>query len=124
MLTMQHYTTKKTKEKQKKNLLHSNPKPFSDSSLPKEHARSYNFIKRLSPFLVSAILFPPFALYSLIEGIHLYQSMILQLFIFSFIEVYFLFLDFVLWNYFQGRKVFRIWVIELTCESALLYLML
>jgi hypothetical protein len=124
MLTVPHHTTKKTQKKQKKaQPYHIGPKPFSDSYLAKEYSR-FRFTKRLSPFLLSAMLLPFFAMYAMIAGIHIVNNPWLQLFILTGIEVYLLFFDFALWNYFEGKKIARIWVIELVCETTLIYCLL
>jgi hypothetical protein len=119
MLTVPHHTTKQIPKKQRRASSHINPKPFSDSSLAKEYFRS-RFIKRLSPFLLSAMLLPIVAIYALVTGIHIISNAGLQLFAFTAIEVYLLFFDFVLWNYFEGKKILRIWYIELSALLAVI----
>jgi hypothetical protein len=124
MLTVQNYTSKKNRTRQRNTLQGNNPKPFSDSSIMKKNTSTKNFLKRLSPFLVTAILFPLLVFYTTIKSIHFYEYMLWQVFIFSFLELNIILFDFILWNYFEGKKIARIWVIELTCESALIYFFL
>jgi len=52
------------------------------------------------------------------------NSLWLQLFLLTGIEVYLLFFDFAIWNYFEGKKIVRIWVVELVCETGLIYFLL
>lgn len=120
MLAVPQHTTKQIPKKQKRRSPYTNPKPFSDSSLAKEYRRSL-FLKRISPFLLSAGVFPIFTIYALIAGIHILGNTWLQLFVFTGIEVYLLFFDFVLWNYFEGKKILLIWSIELSVLLAAIF---
>lgn len=122
MLAVPQHTTKQISKKQKRRSSYTNPKPFSDSSLAKEYQRS-PFFKRISPFLLSAIAFPIFTIYALIADIHILSNTWLQLFVFTGIEVYLLFLDFALWNYFEGKKILLIWGIELSVLLAAIFFM-
>jgi hypothetical protein len=124
MLTVQNYTSKKNRTMQRKTLHGNNPKPFSDSSVVKKSSSNNKFLKRLSPFLVTAILFPFIIFYTTITGIHFYGNMLWQIFIFIFFELNIILFDFALWNYFEGKKVVRIWIFELTFESVLIYFLL
>lgn len=123
MLTKQNYTTPKRKRVPKKDLQKVSPKPSSDSSLMKKNATN-NFVKRLSPFLITVILLPFIAVYAVMENVHFFEHMWLQLIVFGFIEFNLLLLDYALWNYFNGKKVAGIWVIELMFESLLFYCIL
>ena len=73
----------------------------------KKNTNTKNFLKRLSPFLVTAILFPFLVFYTTIKSIHFYEYMLWQVFIFSFLELNIIFFDFILWNYFEGKKIGR-----------------
>ena len=121
---MPHYKTREASSKQKRATQHINPRPFSDSLLVKKNKASFRFIKRLSPFLVSALLLPLLTIYSVIAGVHIFNSVWIVLLAFLFIETYLLFLDFVIWNYYEGKKKLHIWIIELLCEGGLLYFLL
>ena len=123
MLTVPHHKTRKKPGKQKRASQQVNPKPFSDLLLMKKNKAVPGFIKRLSPFLISAILLPPFALYTFVAGVHLFSNMWLQLFVLTGIEVYLLFIDFALWNYFEGKKKLRIWIIEIALEAIVIKLL-
>lgn len=124
MLTVQNYISKKNRNVQRKTLHDNNPKPFPDSSVVRKSTSSYKFLKRLSPFLVTAILLPFLIVYTTVRGIHFYEYILWQIFIFIFLELNMLLFDFALWNYFEGKKIARIWIIELICESALIYFLL
>ncbi len=122
MLTVpQYHKTQETTTKQKRATQRTNPKPFSDSLLMKENYASARFLKRLSPFLVSAILLPLLTIYSIIAGVQIFSSIWIVLAAFLFTETYLLFLDFVIWNYYKGKKKMHIWIIELLCEGGLVY---
>ncbi|MEP6845207.1 MAG: hypothetical protein ABI861_04360, partial [Panacibacter sp.] len=99
----QHLTREKS-SKQKRASQRNDPKPFSDSSVLKKNKATPAFIKRLSPFLVSALLLPLLTTYTIIIGIHLFSSVWIVLAAFLFAETYLLFLDFVIWNYYEGKK--------------------
>lgn len=114
MLTKQDYTTPQNKQPEKNSLsLRINPKPSSDSPVKKKSLH-YNFVKRLSPFLITVILLPFFTIFTVINNVHLFEKMWLQVIVFCIIEFNLLLLDYALWNYFCGKKVVRIWMIELT----------
>ena len=122
MLTVPNYhKTRETSSKQRRALQRINPKPLSDSILMKKNNSTFPFIKRLSPFLISALLLPLLTLYILIAGVPIYNSVWIILFAFLFTETYLLFLDFVIWNYYAGKKKTQIWIIELICEGGLFY---
>lgn len=123
MLTVPQQTTKKPKSKQKAALPDFNPKPFS-AYLIKDKKKPQLLFRRLSPFLISAMLLPALTAYMFFAGIHIFGNAWLQLFLLTGMEVYLLFLDFVLWNYYSGKNIARIWAIELVTESALLYFIL
>ena len=82
------------------------------------------FLKRLSPFL----LLVPFLLalfpYLLITGTSAIQSTWLLLFLFPFTIINVLFIDFSLWNFFEGKKRFFIWLIELTLSFVIVYFLI
>lgn len=126
MLTKQKHTVPQRNRSHKNSFSfwqYFNPKPSYDSSLVKKN-KTNSFIKRLSPFLITIILLPLIAIYTVVEDVHFFESMWVQLIVFAFIEFNFLLLDYALWNYFCGKKVARIWLIELSFESLLFYLVI
>jgi len=79
----------------------------------------WRLIKRASPFLLTALFLPVLIVYWFIaEEESIYNNGLLC---FSFVsaEVNLLFIDFALWNYYEGKKIFRIWLIELFFVFAL-----
>ncbi|HXL58440.1 MAG TPA: hypothetical protein VN958_19390 [Chitinophagaceae bacterium] len=70
-------------------------------------------IKRLTPFLFATFFLPLFFVYRIIaeeENIH---TKLLLCFLFVVVEVNLLYSDFALRNYFNRKKLFRVWLIEL-----------
>ena len=78
-------------------------------------------IKRLSPFLITAFYLPFLFLYSLIKND---EDKWLLLLLLVFTEVNILFMDFALWNYYEGKKKLAIWLIETFVLTGALFLML
>jgi len=120
MLTLHQYKTKK--EFSKNNLVL--PDQLYDLTDPPEfllqqkhvapqkkvNKRSH-IIKRTSPLLLGALLLPV-ALISLLmkDGT---SNKLLLCFLFICMEINILFIDFALWNYYEGKKILRIWLIEI-----------
>jgi hypothetical protein len=110
----------------------SSPKVFEqkDFTIPetlptkKKSGGRLLFLKRVSPFLMLEffllVLFP----YMIITGEGLIHNKWLLLFLFVFIEVNVLFTDFVLWNYFKGKKIIRIWLIELPLTFLIIHFLI
>lgn len=69
-------------------------------------------IKRLSPFLLMSILLPFSVLIYLSINEQSFIEKISVTGIFLLTEVNILFLDFALWNYFEGKTKWKIWLIE------------
>ena len=76
----------------------------------KEPLTEKRMVKRLSPFLVSAVCLPFLFTYSLIRNDN---DKWFLFFLLVFTEVNILFMDFALWNYYEGRKKLTMWLIEL-----------
>lgn len=74
-------------------------------------------LHRLSPFLIVALLLPFASIASYVYGIQLFSSLLLQTLFIILLESYLLFIDFMLWNYFEGKLRLRIWLIEFVLES-------
>jgi len=120
MLTLHQYKTKK--EFSKNNLVL--PDQLYDLTDPPEfllqqkhvvpqkkvNKRSH-IIKRTSPLLLGALLLPV-ALISLLmkDGT---SNKLLLCFLFICMEINILFIDLALWNYYEGKKILRIWLIEI-----------
>ncbi|HXL56853.1 MAG TPA: hypothetical protein VN958_11380 [Chitinophagaceae bacterium] len=70
------------------------------------------FLKRISPFLLLELFLAGLFPYMMITRRGPIHNEWLLLFLFIFIEANILFIDFAIWNYFKGKKIFRIWLIE------------
>src|SRR3954447_13230878 len=85
--------------------------------------KNYLF-NRLSPFLLLAafliLLFP----YMFITDVVSIESIWLKIILFPALFINVLFADFAIWNFFEGKKRFQIWVIELTLSVFILYMLL
>ena len=86
------------------------PKPFSNIIGTGFTIKA--LLHRLSPFLVMALVIPVFAVFISFSGIQFFATFWLQIVFFILIESYLLFIDFILWNYFEGIRKLRIWLIE------------
>src|SRR5690349_20174846 len=80
--------------------------------LPTKKKSNVRFLKRVSPFLLLEVFLLALCPYLIITGKGSVHSVWLLLFLFVFIEVNVMFTDFALWNYFNGKKIIRIWLIE------------
>ncbi|HEY6975312.1 MAG TPA: hypothetical protein VH396_03420 [Chitinophagaceae bacterium] len=110
----------------------SSPKVFAqkDFTIPetlqtkKKTGTQLQFLKRVSPFLLLEffllVLFP----YMIITGTGFTQNKWLLLFLFIFIEINVLFTDFALWNYFNGKKIIRIWLIEVPLTFLIIHFLI
>lgn len=104
------------------------PEPFStylhNEAAPAMEKRKNYFFKRLSPFLLLAafliLLFP----YMFITDVVSIESIWLKIILFPVLFINVLFTDFAIWNFFEGKKRFQIWVIELTLSVFILYMLL
>lgn len=90
--------------------------------LPKKQAGRKNvFIKRISPFLLFAVCLPAMFLYMLITDEIWQNGFYGMLFLFLFLEVNILFLDFAIWNYTGGKKKIGIWITEIVFLAPVIY---
>ena len=104
------------------------PEPFSthlhNEAAPAMEKRKNYLFKRLSPFLLLAafliLLFP----YMFITDVVSIESIWLKIILFPVLFINVLFADFAIWNFFEGKKRFQIWVIELTLSVFILYMLL
>ena len=74
--------------------------------------KAFGIFKRLSPFLLVALLMPAAVIYLFV--MKSVNNGLLLCFSFVGLEINILFIDFALWNYYEGKKILRIWLIE-TC---------
>ena len=104
------------------------PESFSthlqNEAAPVMVKRKNYLFKRLSPFLLLAafliLLFP----YMFITDVVSIESIWLKIILFPVLFINVLFADFAIWNFFEGKKRFQIWVIELTLSVFILYMLL
>ena len=77
----------------------------------KKMHKGLSIIKRTSPFLLVALFLPiSFVYFFVTESI---TNRLLLCFLFTCTEINILFIDFALWNYYEGKKILRIWLIEM-----------
>ena len=79
-------------------------------------------VKRTSPFLITAVCIPALFVYAMISGVENLPNKWFLFFVMTFVEVNILMIDFALWNYYEGKKKLRIWLIEVSILFFALYL--
>jgi hypothetical protein len=97
--------------------------PASSPLLGKESGKKFSLIKRITPFLILEVFLMGFFPYMFLTGKVIIQSGLVTALLFPFTIINLLFLDFALCNYFEGKKIFRIWFIELVLSFILIYLL-
>jgi len=93
-------------------------------SKKKTSAKRFKLLKRISPFLILGFFLVGLFLYMFITGTGSIHSEWLLLFAFIFLEVNILYADFALWNYFEGKKIFKIWLIEIPVAFLILHFLI
>ena len=84
----------------------------------KVHKR-LRIIRRTSPFLLAALCLPVAFICLLIMSDT--SNKLPLCFLFIYFEINILFIDFALWNYYEGKKKLRIWLIEMSLISVAVY---
>jgi hypothetical protein len=84
--------------------------PAQDFSGGKKIPVKFKPIKRVTPFLLFEFILPVILIYLISTGKEV--NILFQLGLFLFLEINIMFLDFAVWNYFEGKKQTRIWLIE------------
>lgn len=98
--------------------------PVPDFSARLKRVWKYKIIRRLTPFLIlSAVLLFLFA-WTCISGQESVEGIWLKILLFFFLQANMLYADFALWNYFKGRRLFRIWFIEGAVSQFIIYLLI
>ena len=82
------------------------------------------FFKRISPFLLLELFLAGLFPYMMVTRRSSIHNEWLLLFLFIFIEVNVLFIDFAIWNYFKGKKIFRIWLIEVPLTFLIIHFLI
>lgn len=113
----------------KHRFLSSEPVENSDtvfiSSNKKNRTRNiFHSLRRLSPFLLLGFFLMGLFPYMFITGTGSIDNPLLLIFAFIFLEVNILYIDFVLWYYFKGKKIYKIWLIEIPFTLLVLWLLI
>ncbi len=138
MLILYHQTTKKPADKKREPVLNETHEQLSHlSGLPEgedlnlENIRAQKksnlgrqLLKRISPFLLLDFFLAGLFPYMMITGRGFTHNEWLLVFLFIFIEVNVLFIDFALWNYFEGKKIFRIWLMEIPLTFLIIHFLI
>lgn len=93
------------------------------SFLPQNRSAANNSNKkiriiRISPFLITAFCLPVLFTYMVIQNIY---SMWLLFFLFVFLQMNILIIDFAIWNYCEEKKIWLVWLIEMSAILLILY---
>src|SRR3954451_6395806 len=114
---------KKTKTKKSSTLFEQ--KAFTlPETLPTKKKSGLRSLRRVSPFLLLEIFLLALFPYMMITGEGLLHNNWLLLFLFVFIEINVMFADFALWNYFNGKKIIRIWLIEVPLTFLIIHFLI
>jgi hypothetical protein len=112
-MTMLHTTNLKKQKLEKDHIFHDHlADSYYEPSFLLKNRNScikFQFLKRISPFIIVEICLPVLLVYSLIKNNHA----LLFFFLFMLAEATSLTIDFALWNYHAGHKIWRIWLIEI-----------
>ena len=81
-----------------------------DFSLAMKMAVKFKLIKRLTPFLLFEFILPVIFIYLISTGKEV--NVLLQLVFLLFLEINVMVFDFAFWNYFEGKRLTRIWLLE------------
>ncbi len=103
--------------------LHSqNVNPSFKSNQTEIKEKKVAFIKRISPFLLFAVFLMGFFPYLIITGSGPVENIFLLVLLFPFTVINIFYFDWVLWNYFNGKKLSVIWFIELALSLLVYFL--
>jgi hypothetical protein len=92
----------------------SNPKSFlfeNPAKSLKNLIQRINILKRITPFLILIFCLPVLFVFGIIRNI---QEVWLLFFLFMFIEANLITIDFALWNYHKGSRIWRMWLLEMS----------
>jgi hypothetical protein len=91
------------------------------SSVTSKGTHRKRLLKRLSPFLLLAVLLTLWFVYTMIMGNEAIPNKWALLSLFAIALVNILFIDFALWRYFEHKKVLKIWLIEIVFSFPIIY---
>ena len=80
-------------------------------------------LERVSPFLLLGFFLVGLFPYMFITGIGTIHTTLFLLLVFAFLEVNLLIFDFAIWNYFKGKKIFHVWLIEVPLTLLVIHLL-
>jgi hypothetical protein len=106
-ITNEDVDTQLLKLQTQKFLSQINPVDFS--SLKKTPVK-FKLIKRLSPFLLFEFILPVIFIYLISTGKGV--NILFQLGLFLFLEINMMVFDFAFWNYWEGKRQIRMWLVE------------
>ena len=92
--------------------------------IKKRVANMEKIFQRISPFLILVVGLPILLLYFHLTDTGAIQNGWLSAFMFLFLASNMLLSDFALWNYFRGKKIARIWLIELAFSVLIVSLLI
>ena len=92
-------------------LLQQKPGTISTGFPVKKLPLKLRILKRLSPFLLTALFLPVLFIYWFVAGVGMNNWLLCSLFVVTEINLFYI--DIVLWKYFEGKKIFVIWIIEM-----------
>lgn len=81
-------------------------------------------LKRVSPFLLLGFFLMGLFPYMFITGEGAIHNTLLLLVAFLFLEINLVVFDFAIWNYFEGKRIFRIWLIEVPLTLLVIHLLI
>ena len=114
----------KTKTQEPSSKLFEQKDFTTPETVPTQKKSGLRYLKRVSPFLLLEFFLLALFPYMLITGEGLIHNKWLLLFLFMFIEINVIFTDFALWNYFNGKKIIRIWLIEVPLTFLIIHFLI
>jgi hypothetical protein len=112
------------REKNKTSGQRNNSASFYNIADEKLGAERKSLLKRISPFLLLVLFLVVLFPYMMITGEGAIRSEWLLIFLFPFTIANLLLTDFAIWNYFRGKKIGRIWLIELTLSVLIIHMLI
>jgi hypothetical protein len=86
-----------------------------------KNVKRKRLLKRVSPFLLLAVLLTLWFPYVLITGDGMIENRWVLFAVFVITLVNILFIDHALWKYFERKKAFTIWIIEIIFSLLIMY---
>jgi hypothetical protein len=83
----------------------------NSAAITKNLIQKVRMLKRITPFIILIICLPVLFIFGVIRNI---QEIWLLFFLLMFIEANLITIDFALWNYHKGNKIWRMWLLEMS----------